>query len=61
MPAVAMVILMLLFMLLRPLHIDSGSGQLGGDLLTVLGSIGCIGGLIIVMYFLLRPDPWETE
>ena len=61
MPAVAMVIVTLLFLLLRPLYIDSGSGRLGSEILAVLGSMGCTSGLIIVLYFLLRPDPWETE
>jgi hypothetical protein len=61
MPAIAMVIVTLLFMLLRPLYIDSGSGRLESESLAVLGSMVCTGSLIVVLYFLLRPDPWETE
>jgi hypothetical protein len=47
--------------MLRPLYTDGGSGRLESEILAILGSMGCTGGLIVVLYFLLRPDPWETE
>ena len=53
---IAIVILTLLFILLQPLYINSGSVRLGSDLLSLLGSMGCIVGLIIVLHFLLRPE-----
>ena len=53
---VAVVILTLLFIVLQPLYLHSGSVRLGSVLLSLLGSMGCIVGLIIVLHFLLRPE-----
>ena len=61
MPDIAMVILTLLSILLQPLYINSGLVRLGSALLPLLGSMGCIVGLIIVLHFLLRPETHAVE
>jgi hypothetical protein len=58
---IAIVILTLLFTLLQPLYIHSGSVRLGSPFLPLLGSMGCIVGLIIVLHFLLRPETHVVE
>jgi hypothetical protein len=57
----AIVILTLLSILLQPLYIHSGLVRLGNALLPLLGSLGCIAGLIIVLHFLLRPETPAAE
>jgi hypothetical protein len=56
MPDIAIVILTLLCILLQPLFMHSAPVRLGSPFLPVLGSMGCIAGLIIVLHFLLRPE-----
>jgi hypothetical protein len=58
---VAIVILTPLFILLQPLYMHSGSVRLGSAFLPLLGSMGCIVGLIIVLHFLLRPETRAVE
>jgi hypothetical protein len=57
----AIVILTLLFILLQPLYMHSGAVRLGSTFLPLLGSLGCITGLVIVLHFLLRPETPVTE
>ena len=54
-------ILVLLLILLQPLYLYSSSVRLGNGLLPLLGSVGCIAGLIIVLHCLLRTDTQGTE
>jgi nucleotide-binding universal stress UspA family protein len=54
------VILALLLILLQPLYIHSGNVRLGTGLLPLLGSVGCLVGLIIVLHCLLRPETHRT-
>jgi hypothetical protein len=49
-------ILVLLLILLQPLYNHSGHVRLGNGLLPLLGSVGCLAGLIIVLHCLLRTE-----
>jgi hypothetical protein len=54
------VILALWLILLQPLFPHSGNVRLGNGLLPLLGSVGCLAGLIIVLHCLLRTETHST-
>jgi hypothetical protein len=52
-------VIVLLFILLQPLYSTGGHMYLGGLIVPLLGSLGCVSGLLIVLYFLFRASPDE--
>jgi hypothetical protein len=51
----------LLLTLLQPAYANGGHLHVEGIFFLLLGGVVFLGGLCIVFYFLLRPDPTETQ
>ena len=51
----------LLLTLLQPAYANGGHLHVEGIFFLLLGGIVFLGGLFVVLYFLLRPDPTDTQ
>jgi hypothetical protein len=51
----------LLLTLLQPAYANGGHLHVAGVFFLLLGGVVFLGGLFIVFYFLLRPDPTEVQ
>lgn len=55
------IIISLLLIFLQPAYANGGHLHLGGIFFLLLGVVVFLGGLLVVLYFLLRPAPDETR
>jgi Kef-type K+ transport system membrane component KefB len=55
------VVITLILTFLQPAYANGGHVHLGGVFFLLLGSVVFIGGLVVVFYFLLRPNPDEMR
>jgi hypothetical protein len=51
----------LLLTVLQPAYANGGHLHLGGIFFLLLGGAVFLGGVLMVFYFLLRPDPEDTQ
>jgi hypothetical protein len=51
----------LLLTLLQPAYANGGHLHVEGIFFLLLGGVVFLGGLFVVFYFLLRPDPADTQ
>jgi hypothetical protein len=56
----AIVVIALLLIFLQPAYANGGHIHLGGVFFLLLGGVVFLGGLCVVLYFLLRPGAAET-
>jgi Kef-type K+ transport system membrane component KefB len=54
-------IISLLLIFLQPAYANGGHVHLGGIFFLILGVVIFLGGLLVVLYFLLRPAPDESR
>lgn len=55
------IIISLLLIFLQPAYANGGHLHLGGIFFLLLGVVVFLGGLLVVLYFLLRPARDETR
>jgi hypothetical protein len=55
------VVITLLLTFLQPAYANGGHMHLGGVFFLLLGGVVFLGGLFLVIYFLLRPSPDDTS
>jgi hypothetical protein len=55
------IIIALLLTFLQPAYANGGHLHLGGVFFVLLGGVVFLGGLCVVLYFLLRPGTGETS
>lgn len=51
----------LLLIFLQPAYANGGHIHLGGVFFLLLGAMIFLGGLLVILYFLLRPAPDESR
>jgi Kef-type K+ transport system membrane component KefB len=51
----------LLLIFLQPAYANGGHIHLGGIFFLLLGAMIFLGGLLVILYFLLRPAPDESR
>ena len=55
------VVITLLLTFLQPVYANGGHIHLGGVFFLLLGGVVFLGGLFVVFFFLLRPNPDESS